>query len=184
MLVLEDVQDPHNLGAIVRSSLFFGVKNILVPSSGASPLSPAAHRASAGALEFVRVMQAAGSLEDWLRSAKKDARKELHFVGTAVADIEGGRDQKVCSIQEFASGLKEKRREGGPSPCYFLLLGNEGKGLSRSMLSLCDTLVHIPKRLGEGRGGSGQGTRRDTLESLNVSVATGILLYQLSEPGV
>lgn len=137
-LYLEGVQDPGNLGAIIRSAAGLGAAGVLLAPECADPLGPAAVRGSAGSVFRIPVERDVplSRAVDRLRSHR----------GTVWAAGAGGRS---------LSGWR-------PSSPMLLMLGAEGRGLSREALAVADDVVSIP-------------LRRD-VESLNVAVAAGILL--------
>ena len=129
----------HNLGAVLRSSLAFGVDGVFLPSRRGASLSPVVQRVAMGAAEEVPVVR------ESLFGAIKGIRKAgIPVMG---ADMNG----VPC----------DQARMGG---AFALVLGAEGRGLSPKLREKCDGVVSVP--LG-GR-----------LESLNVSVAAGILMYE------
>jgi 23S rRNA (guanosine2251-2'-O)-methyltransferase len=142
VLVLDGVQDPHNLGACLRSAAAAGALAVIVPRDNSAPLTPVARRAAAGAAEslpLVTVTNLARTLRDlkeagvWIYGASHDAEASL-----------------------YETDLR------GP---VALVLGGEGKGLRRLTREHCDGLFRIPM--------SG------AVESLNVSVAAGISLFEV-----
>ncbi len=140
-LVLDGVQDPHNLGACLRSAEAAGVDAVIVPKDRAVGLTPVVHKASAGAADrvaLVRVTNLARALE------------ELKQAGVWLTGLAGEATQSL-----YAVDLR------GPTA---LVLGGEGEGLRRLTREHCDYLAKIPMR-GE-------------VESLNVSVATGVALFE------
>jgi 23S rRNA (guanosine2251-2'-O)-methyltransferase len=141
VVVLDGVEDPRNLGAVIRTVECVGGHGVFVPERRAAGLTETAAKAAAGALEYVPVARAANV------SRLVDELKErgVWTVGTAVdADV---------SYTEW----------DWTQPCA-LLLGGEGEGLRRLVREHCDALVRIPMR---GR-----------VESLNVSVAAGVVLFE------
>lgn len=152
-LVLEGIQDPMNLGAILRSAYFLGVDTVATSVGHSCPLSPVVSKASSGAMEVLDVL-GYESLEKMLR---RKAAQGWHVVGTVGADIEEP-SIPVSGCSDFQM-----------SKPTLLLLGGEGTGLSPALLSLCQTLLSIPAR----------GELHPAIDSLNVSVATGILLHSL-----
>lgn len=152
-LVLEGIQDPMNLGAILRSAYFLGVDRVATSLRHSCPLSPVVSKASSGAMEVLEV-HGYERLEEMLRFK---ATQGWHVVGTVGVDVKESL-VPVCGCSDF--------RMSKPT---LLLLGGEGTGLSRGLLSLCQTLLSIPagRELYPG------------IDSLNVSVATGILLHSL-----
>lgn len=141
LLVLDGVQDPHNLGACLRTADAAGVTAVIVPKDRAAGLSATVRKVASGAAETVPLIQVT-NLARTLRWLKE---REIWIVGTD--------DQAPHSI--YASKLT------GP---LAVVLGAEGTGLRRLTRESCDALVSIPMR--------------GVVESLNVSVATGVLLYE------
>jgi 23S rRNA (guanosine2251-2'-O)-methyltransferase len=141
LLVLDGVQDPHNLGACLRTADAAGVTAVIVPRDRAAGLSPVVRKVASGAAEMVPLIQ----VTNLARTLKGLKDRNVWVVGTD--------DQAEKSLYE--TDLK------GP---LALVLGAEGPGLRRLTKDNCDTLVTIPM-LG-------------TVESLNVSVATGVVLYE------
>ncbi len=141
LLVLDGVQDPHNLGACLRTADAAGAAAVIVPKDRAAGLSPTVRKVASGAAETVPLIQVT-NLARTLRWLKE---RELWIVGTD--------DQAEQSV--FGSRLT------GP---LALVLGAEGSGLRRLTRDSCDLLVSIPMR--------------GVVESLNVSVAAGVLLYE------
>ncbi|XP_037320608.2 rRNA methyltransferase 1, mitochondrial [Pungitius pungitius] len=152
-LVLERVQDPMNLGAILRSAYFLGVDRVASSLRHSCPLSPVVSKASSGVMEVIGVY-GYESLQDML---KVKVARGWQVVGSVGAGAEEP-PIPVTSCLDF--------RMTKPT---VLLMGGEGEGLSRELLSLCQTLLTIPagRELFPG------------VESLNVSVASGILLHAL-----
>jgi 23S rRNA (guanosine2251-2'-O)-methyltransferase len=141
LLVLDGVQDPHNLGACLRTADAAGATAVIVPRDRAAGLTPAVRKVASGAAEttpLIQVVNLARTLR-WLKE------REIWVVG---AD-----DQAPKSL--FETEL------AGP---LALVLGAEGAGLRRLTRESCDLLVAIPMA--------------GTVESLNVSVAAGVLLFE------
>ncbi|HEX4985134.1 MAG TPA: 23S rRNA (guanosine(2251)-2'-O)-methyltransferase RlmB [Burkholderiales bacterium] len=141
LLVLDGVQDPHNLGACLRVADALGAQAVLAPRDRATGINATVRKVASGAAETVPFL-AVTNLARALRELKD---KGIWIVGAA--GDEGG------SLYEA--------RFSGP---LALVLGAEGEGLRRLTRETCDELVRIPM-LGE-------------VESLNVSVAAGICLYE------
>lgn len=142
VLVVEGVEDPANLGALIRTAEGAGVHGIIIPRHRAVGLTPTVARTSAGALEHLPVAQ----VTNISRALDELKDASLWVVGA---------DPAASTVHYDARLL----------PPLVLVLGGEGKGLSRLVRERCDVLVHLPMR---GR-----------LSSLNVSVAGGILLYEV-----
>lgn len=152
-LVLEGIQDPMNLGAILRSAYFLGVDRVASSLRYSCPLSPVVSKASSGVMEVIEVY-GYEKLEDML---KLKVAQGWQVVGTVAAEAEESQiPVRQCSDFQMTKPT-------------LLLMGGEGEGLSQKLLSLCQTLLTIPagRELFPG------------VESLNVSVATGILLHSL-----
>jgi 23S rRNA (guanosine2251-2'-O)-methyltransferase len=141
LLVLDGVQDPHNLGACLRVADGMGVHAVVAPKDRAVGLSPTVHKVASGAAESVPFVMVT-NLARTLRGLKDQG---IWVVGTAEAG---------------PTSLFDARLEGPLA----LVLGAEGEGLRRLTQETCDELISIPM-LG-------------TVESLNVSVAAGICLYE------
>jgi 23S rRNA (guanosine2251-2'-O)-methyltransferase len=141
LLVLDGVQDPHNLGACLRTADAAGVHAVIVPRDRAAGLSPIVRKVASGAAETVPLIQVV-NLARTLRWLKE---RNVWLIGTD--------DEAPKSLYE--TDLR------GPMA---IVLGAEGPGLRRLTRESCDALVSIPM-LG-------------TVESLNVSVATGVVLYE------
>ena len=140
-VVLDGVEDPRNLGAVIRTVECAGAHGVFVPERRASGLTETVAKAAAGALEYVPVARAANVV----RLLEELKGRGVWTVGTAA-----GADLSYTDWD-------------WTQPCA-LLLGGEGEGLRRLVRERCDVLVSIPLR--------GQ------IESLNVSVAAGIVLYE------
>jgi 23S rRNA (guanosine2251-2'-O)-methyltransferase len=142
-VALDHISDPRNLGAVVRSTAAFGGHGVLLPNRRSASLTAIAWRTSAGAAARLPVAQA----PNLARSLKQWQERGLLLVGL---DAEGD-----TSLDDFT----------GADPLA-LVVGSEGKGLSRLVRESCDLVVSIPM--------SGQ------VESLNVSVATGVVLAEIA----
>ena len=141
LLVLDGVQDPHNLGACLRSADAAGVAAVIVPRDRAAGLTPVVRKVAAGAAESVPLV-AVVNLARTLRELKE---RGLWLVGT-----DDAADRTL-----YEADLK------GP---LGLVMGSEGEGMRRLTRECCDQLVSIPMA--------------GAVESLNVSVATGVALFE------
>jgi len=121
VVLLDEVQDPHNLGAVVRSAAACGAAGVLFAKDRSAPLSPAAVKAAAGAMEYVDLVQAT-NLARALGVLKK--------AGFWVAGLEA----------EGAKVLWDADLGGRMA----LVVGSEGKGIRRLVREQCDLLVRIP----------------------------------------
>ncbi|XP_043910496.1 rRNA methyltransferase 1, mitochondrial [Protopterus annectens] len=152
-LALEAVQDPMNLGAVLRSAYFLGTDRVVVTQSNSCPLSPVVSKASAGTMEILDVYSTE-SLPDLIKTKKEQGWQVVGTVGKTLEECE------VPIIPCTTFRLTKST---------ILVLGNEGTGLSRDVTNLCHALVAIQpaRELHPG------------IECLNVSVAAGILLHSL-----
>ena len=124
VLALDEVQDPHNLGATARVAETAGCSGVVLPERRSAEVTPAVCRASAGAVEHLAVAKVR-NLADWLASAKE---RESLWVYGAAAD---------------ASLSYDRPDYGGR---VVLVLGSEGRGLRPRVAETCDQLVHLPVR--------------------------------------
>ncbi|KAF4113590.1 rRNA methyltransferase 1, mitochondrial [Onychostoma macrolepis] len=152
-LVLDGVQDPMNLGAILRSAYFLGVDRIASSIHNSCPLTPTVSKASAGVMEVMEVF-GYDILKDMI---KVKAEEGWQVVGTVGLE--------ECSPQSTVMPCSDFKM----SRPTLLLMGGEGDGLSPELRQMCDVLLTIPPRR----------NLHPAVESLNVSVATGILLHSL-----
>jgi 23S rRNA (guanosine2251-2'-O)-methyltransferase len=143
LVALDNISDPRNLGAIVRSVAAFGGHGVLIPERRSASVTAVAWRTSAGAAARIPISRATNlnrTLKDW-------ADKGLQLVGL---DADG--DTIVDNVD-------------GAGPIV-VVVGSEGKGLSRLVRQSCDGVVSIPM--------SGP------TESLNASVAAGVVLAEIA----
>ncbi|XP_036882879.1 rRNA methyltransferase 1, mitochondrial isoform X3 [Manis javanica] len=156
-LVLEGLQDPRNLGAVLRSAHFLGVDKIITSRRNSCPLTPIVSKASAGAMEVMDVFST-DDLAAFLQAKAQQGWLVAGTVGCPEPEIAPSSEIPITSCLDF---LWEQ-----PT---LLVLGNEGSGLSREVQASCRLLLTIlpGRQLPPG------------LESLNVSVAAGILLHTI-----
>lgn len=141
LVILDELEDPHNLGAILRSVDAVGAHGVIIPKRRAVPLTDGVAKASAGAVEHVPVARVA-NIAQTIEELKKRG------VWVAGASMEGR--------SMYQQDLK------GP---LALVIGSEGKGISHLVAQRCDFMVSIPM---QGK-----------INSLNASVAAGLLLYEV-----
>lgn len=141
LLALDQVTDPHNVGACLRSANAFGCAGVLVPSAHSPKDSPIIAKAAAGALEDTPLVSV-GNLAQALENLKKE--------GFWIVGLDGHTDQNIADIDL-----------GGK---IVLVMGSEGEGLRDLVKKKCDFIAKLPMQ--------------GTVESLNVSVAAGIALYE------
>jgi 23S rRNA (guanosine2251-2'-O)-methyltransferase len=141
LLMADGIEDPHNLGALIRTAEGAGFAGVIIPSRRAVGLTPTVHKASAGSLARMPICRV-GNLSQ--------AVETLHAAGFWLA----GADARGKSLPY----------EIDMTVPLVVVIGAEGKGLSKLLGDKCDWLVHLPL------GGE--------LESLNASVAGGVLMYE------
>lgn len=141
VILLDNIEDPHNLGAIIRSANLAGAHGVIIPKNRAVGLTAAVVRASAGALNYTPVAKVT-NLAKTIDSLKEEG---LWFV---CADMNG--------TPMYQLDLK------GP---LGLVIGNEGEGVGRLIKEKCDMAAAIPMR--------------GNIDSLNASVAAGVLAYEV-----
>lgn len=140
IIVLDELEDPHNLGAIIRTAECAGVHGIIIPKRRSASLSYTVAKASAGAIEYMRVARVT-NISGLIDSLKG---KGIWVYG---ADM-NGTDYEKCDF----------------SGACAIVIGNEGKGISRLVREKCDVIVSLPMK--------------GKINSLNASVAAGILMYK------
>ncbi|MGE3920032.1 MAG: 23S rRNA (guanosine(2251)-2'-O)-methyltransferase RlmB [Gammaproteobacteria bacterium] len=141
LLILDCVQDPHNLGACLRSADAAGVNAVITPKDNAVALTPTVRKVASGAAEHIPFIQ----VKNLARTLKYLKEQHVWLYGTS--------DKAKTSI--YHADLT------APTA---IIMGAEGTGLRRLTAELCDELLYIPM--------SG------SVSSLNVSVATGIFLFE------
>lgn len=144
ILALDGITDPHNLGAALRSAAAFGASGLVLPARRSASVNATAWKVSAGAAARVPVAQ----VTNLVRTLQAYQKQGLFVVG-----LDG---QASVTIEDF----------GLASEPLVLVLGSEGKGLSRLVRETCDMTVAIPIH--------------SEMESLNAAVALGVTLYEVS----
>ncbi|CAN4096684.1 unnamed protein product [Withania somnifera] len=169
-VALDEVTDPQNLGAIIRSAYFFGASGIVLCAKNSAPLSGVVSKASAGSLELMELRSCKNMMQFLMSSAEKGWR----VLGGSVSS-------RAVPLHEIVPGAPT-----------ILVLGSEGTGLRPLVERSCSELVRIPGNIpvdiiaGQDEDTesnssiSGQNFRSFmAVESLNVSVAAGVLLHHL-----
>jgi 23S rRNA (guanosine2251-2'-O)-methyltransferase len=123
VVALDQVQDPHNLGAICRTAEVLGASGVVIPARRAAGVTPAVCKASAGAVEHLAVARV-GNLADWLAAAKG-----------AGAWVFGAQPEAETSPE--AVDLRDRA---------VIVVGSEGKGIPPRVAASCDAMVSIPQR--------------------------------------
>lgn len=142
ILILDELEDPHNLGAILRTADATGVHGIIIPKRRAVGLTETVAKASAGAIEHVPVARVTN-------------------IAKAIDEL---KDNNIWVVGTDERGSKDYRTLDGET-AIALVIGNEGKGISRLVKDKCDWTIHLPMK--------------GSIPSLNASVAAGILMYEI-----
>jgi 23S rRNA (guanosine2251-2'-O)-methyltransferase len=146
ILILDNIQDPHNAGALIRTAECMGVHGIIIPKDHSASLNSTAAKVSAGAIEHVKICK----VTNLARTIDKLKEKGIWIIGTSY-EAEKTMEQIDVNVP------------------MALVLGNEGEGMRRLTESKCDFLVKI--------------SLYGKIESLNVSVAGGILMWEIRKGG-
>lgn len=141
-IILDELEDPHNLGSIMRTADATGVHGIIIPKRRSVGLTATVAKTSTGAIEYIPVVRVTNIV---------DTMKEL-------------KERHVWLVGTDGEAKEDYRSLDGSTPIA-LVIGNEGKGMSRLVKDTCDWTVSLPMK---GR-----------VTSLNASVACGILLYEI-----
>jgi 23S rRNA (guanosine2251-2'-O)-methyltransferase len=142
ILILDSIQDTHNVGAILRTAECSGVNGIIVTKHNSAPINATVVKTSAGATEHVKIAQI-NNLANTIKVLKESG---FWIVGSSLDN------SKLYTEVDFTMPVA-------------LIVGNEEKGIRKLTADKCDFLVKIPMA--------------GKLQSLNVSVATGILLFEV-----
>src|SRR5699024_1921510 len=142
LIILDELEDPHNLGAILRTADATGAHGVIIPKHRSVGLTETVVKASAGAIEHVAVVQ----VTNIAKTIDQLKEKNIWVVGT---DEKGSDDYRSLDGETAMA----------------LVIGNEGRGMSRLVKEKCDWLVHIPMQ--------------GAIPSLNASVAASILMFEI-----
>lgn len=142
LIIADELTDPHNLGSIIRTANAAGAHGIIIPKRNSVGLSPVVEKTSAGALEFTPVARVS-NLANTIDVLKE---KNIWIVG---ADMDADR---TIYTHDFSGAVA-------------IVVGSEGKGISRLVREKCDFIVSIPM--------TGQ------INSLNASVAAALMIYEV-----
>lgn len=141
-VILDHLEDPHNLGAIIRTCEAAGVDGIIIPKDRGVDVNSTVMKVSAGALTNISIC----SVANLVNTIQKLKEKGIWIVGT---DME---DSSIYTDIDYNTPIA-------------LVIGSEGKGISRLVKETCDFIVHIPMY--------------GNINSLNASVAAGIVIYEV-----
>ncbi|WP_446898027.1 23S rRNA (guanosine(2251)-2'-O)-methyltransferase RlmB [Clostridium sp. LBM24168] len=142
IVILDEIEDPHNFGSIIRTAEVFGAHGIIIPKRRNVGITPAVYKSSAGAVEHMRICKVT-NLSLTIDKLKKNG---IWIYG---ADMGG---KEYCFNTDLTGSLA-------------LVIGSEGKGISRLIKEKCDILVKIPMV--------------GSITSLNASMAGGIIMYEI-----
>lgn len=142
VIILDHIEDPHNLGAIIRTCEAAGINGIIIPKDRSVDVNSTVMKTSAGALENVKIAQVT-NLVNVIGNLKENG---FWIVGTAM-------DSKIDYRDIDYTGK------------IALVIGNEGKGMSKAVTDECDYVAKIPMY--------------GKINSLNASVAAGIMIYEM-----
>lgn len=142
LLLLDGIEDPHNLGSILRTADATGVDGVIIPKRRATGLTQVVAKSSAGAIEYVPVCRVTN-------------------LATTIDDLK----ERGYWIFGTDASAKTDYRQGDYTSPIVLVIGSEGKGMSRLVRDKCDVLLSLPM-LGN-------------VTSLNASVASAILMYEV-----
>lgn len=141
-IILDEIEDPHNLGAILRTADATGAHGVIIPKRRAVGLTQSVAKASTGAIEYIPVVQ----VTNIVQTIKQLKERYVWIVGTSK---EGAEDYRTLDGETAIA----------------LVIGNEGKGISKLVLENCDWTVSLPM-IGK-------------IPSLNASVASSLLMYEI-----
>lgn len=142
ILILDGIEDPHNLGAIIRTAETVGAHGIIIPKRRAVGVNSTVSKVACGAVEYIKIARVNNIVE----TIKKLKEKRIWVCGTAID----------------AEQYYYKQDLTGP---IAVVIGNEGKGMGDLVKKNCDFLVKIPMK--------------GNITSLNASVSTGIIVYEI-----
>ena len=143
ILILDDIQDPGNLGTIIRSCVAFNIDTIILSENSVDLYNSKVIRATQGMIFNINIVQT--NLDEVITILKKDNYK---IYGTSVNNGKSIKNVEKC--KKFA-----------------IIMGNEGRGVSNNLLDMCDDYIYIDMN--------------KKCESLNVAIATSIILYEFSK---
>ncbi|WP_296113886.1 23S rRNA (guanosine(2251)-2'-O)-methyltransferase RlmB [uncultured Anaerococcus sp.] len=142
LIILDKIEDPHNLGAIIRSAESFGFDGVIIPERRSASVSPIVYKTSAGAINNINIIMV------------KNINRAIEEIKEAGFWVYGLAGEASTNIEQ--TDLKGK---------VCLVVGNEGKGISRLVRKNCDILINIPMK--------------GFVNSLNASVASAIAMYEV-----
>ena len=144
ILILDGIEDPHNLGSIIRTAETAGVHGIIIPKRRAASVNSTVSKVSAGAVEYMKIARV-NNINETIRYLKEQ-------------------DVWICGTDMDTNTIYTKQDYKMP---IAIVIGSEGFGISRLVRESCDYVVNIPM-VGK-------------VNSLNASVAAGVLIYKIFE---
>ncbi|MBE6805079.1 MAG: 23S rRNA (guanosine(2251)-2'-O)-methyltransferase RlmB [Clostridia bacterium] len=141
IIICDEVEDPHNLGAIIRSAEASGVHGIIIPKRRSASLNATVAKSASGALEYMKVARVT-NIANEIENLKKQG------IWVFGADMDG----KPYTDFDYDMPVA-------------LVIGNEGKGIGKLVAQKCDEIISLPMK--------------GKINSLNASVAAGILMYEV-----
>ena len=142
IIILDEIEDPHNLGSIIRTAECCGVHGIIIPKRRAVQVNSTVLKTSAGAVEHISIARV-NNINDTIAYLKEN---DVWIYGT---DMQA---KTLYNEQNYSGGVA-------------IVIGNEGKGMSRLVKENCDILIKIPMK--------------GKINSLNASVSAGIVMYEV-----
>lgn len=159
VLLLHEIMDPGNLGALLRTASYLGVDAVGITSRSSATLTPVVLKSAAGAVEEITIFTVDSPVE-FLEASKRSGWKAFSAVAPPEKKLVRRHGEKFISIDEV-----EESRPLDESPCI-LVLGNEGFGLPKAIKVATDYEISVPRFV-----------QNSCVDSLNVSVAGGLLCH-------
>lgn len=164
-LILDEIFDPQNFGAILRSGYFFGLTGVVVCKKNNAPFSSVTAKASSGALDLMNVIYCL-NMQQFLTNCKKERNintgEKWRIVGLDV------HHSKSISVNKLQSGLPT-----------LIVIGSEGRGIRKVISQKCDYMVTIPQNQ-QCISNNNNLSPSNLVDSLNVSNAAAIVLFHLT----
>lgn len=142
IMILDEIEDPYNLGAILRTADATGVHGVIIPKRRAVGLTEVVAKTSAGAIEHIPVVR----------------------VTNVAQTIDQLKAENIWIVGTDETNSKDYRTLDGDT-AIAIVIGNEGKGISRLVKEKCDWMIHIPMK--------------GAIPSLNASVASSLLMFEI-----
>ncbi|MGA2669127.1 MAG: 23S rRNA (guanosine(2251)-2'-O)-methyltransferase RlmB [Ignavibacteria bacterium] len=141
IIILDEIQDPHNLGAIIRTGAASGADAVIISEKNSAGVNHTVIKSSSGAVNYIKIVQSNNIYKTILYLKENSYR----IIGTSL------KASKTHYDLDYSGRIS-------------VMFGNEGEGLRKNLLKLCDELIKIPIN--------------SKIESLNVSVAAGVILFE------